>query len=396
MNTDKIKALAAQMAPHAVELRRQIHQHPEIAYQEVKTSALVMAELERLGIEHYRIGDTTAVVGIVRGDKPGATVGIRADMDALPLQEKTGLPFASKCDGVMHACGHDAHTAILMGTAAVLQALKGEMRGNVKLFFQPAEEGDGGAKPMIAAGCMENPHVDEVYGLHVGGEAVGKVGAKAGVINAFSDDFTVTIRGRKSHGARPERGVDAVYVAAQVINAIHGLPSRRVSATDSVSINVGAIHGGVVHNIICDEVEMKIMFRSLSRETRERVIAEMCDIINGVCTAHRAEADIQRHMCYESQVNEGYLVDRVRELSAQLLGDDSFVEGKLPSLGTEDFCFFGQAAPSVFYNLGSGSAPGHQRAPGHSSEFTINEDCIEVGIAMHTALAIDGLERLGK
>ncbi len=394
MDIARIRQLAQQNEENVISLRRQIHRNPELADREFKTSALVRAELDRLGIEYITYPDMTAVVGIVRGAKDGPTVGLRADMDALPLDERTGLPFASETPGVMHACGHDSHTAMLLGAGYVLQQMRDSFCGNVKLFFQPAEEGNGGSMRMIEAGCMENPHVSEVYGTHIGGKDLGTLGTKPGPTHAFSDEITIVIHGKKSHGAWPVGGVDAVLVASQVVVATHTLPSRRVSATDSICITVGAIHGGKVSNIVCDRVELEVMFRTLDTETRERVVKEFEDLVHGICAANGATAEFIRSKGYDGQVNEEYLVRRLECIATEILGPGSFIETKTPGLGTEDFCYFGQAAPSVFYHLGSGSAPGHEPAPGHSSEYTINEAAFINGVMINCALALDGLERL--
>ena len=398
MDAQRINRLCDENLDHVITLRRHIHQHPELSDREFETSALVQRELARLGVEVHTFEGMTAVMGVIRGDKgPGGAVGLRADMDALPLTENTGLPFASENPGVMHACGHDAHTTILLGAAAVLQSMKDSFAGTVKLFFQPAEEADGGSKRMIAQGCMEDPHVDEVYGLHVGEHlAAGQVGAKKGGINAYSDEFAITVRGKKSHGAAPVEGVDAIYVASQVVVALHAMCSRRVGPTEAVALNVGTFHGGMANNIICDEVELSVMFRTMDLEVRERVAAELERTVRGVCDAFGATVDFTRTVGCDCQINNEALVDRLEHNCGVVLGEGRFETFRWQGLGTEDFCYFGQAAPSVFYYVGSASAPGHEFAPSHSSEFTIDERCIDTGMRIQAATALDALERLAK
>ena len=398
MDARRINELCEQNQDRIIGIRRQIHSHPELSDQETETSKLVQAELRRLGVEAHTFAGMTAVMGVIRGGRgPGGTVGLRADMDALPLDERTGLPFASQNPGVMHACGHDAHTSILLGAAAVLQELRDSFAGTVKLFFQPAEEGDGGAKRMIAQGCMENPHVDEVFGLHVGESlAAGQIGAKKGGINAYSDEFTITVRGKKSHGAAPVEGIDAIYVASQIVVALHAMCSRRVGPTEAVALNVGTFHGGRANNIICDEVEMSVMFRTMDLTVRERVAAEMESLTRGICAAHGAQVDFVRQRGCDCQFNDDALVDRLEQVCGAVLGPGHFEPFRWQGLGTEDFCFFGQCAPSVFYYIGSASAPGHPFAPSHSSEFTIDERCIGAGMRIQVGMALDALERLEK
>lgn len=398
MDVQQICRLCDAYLEHTVHIRRHIHQHPELSDKEFETSLMVQTELNRLGIEYHTFPHMTAVMGIIRGaGGAGGAVGLRADMDALPLSEQTGLPFSSQNQGIMHACGHDAHTAILLGTAAVLQEMRGCFSGTVKLLFQPAEEGDGGAKRMISAGCMEQPHVDAVIGLHVEEHLpVGSLSAKNGGINACSDRFSITVRGKKSHGASPSEGVDAIYVASLLVTGLYGLCSRRVAPSEAVALNVGTFHGGEAANIICDEVTLNVMFRTLDQAVRERLAAEIEQFVRSICAANGAGVDFARQIGCDSQINDGALVDRLEAMSTFVLGPDKFVRSDRQSLGTEDFCYFGQAAPSVFYYIGSAAAPGHGFAPAHSSEFTIDEMCIPVGMRMQVAMTLDTLSRLKK
>lgn len=393
MELDFLKQEAAQVAPYAIEIRRIIHQNPELSGCESKTVALVCRELERLGIKFEQLPGMNAVVGIICSGREGPTIGLRADMDALPIQEQTGLPFASINKNVMHACGHDVHTAILLGTADVLQRNRDRFCGNVKLFFQPAEEGQGGAKRMIAAGCMENPHVDAVFGLHTAPRLpAGKIGTKAGHINACSDEIVIRVHGQSSHGASPEKGVDAIYIASQLVVALHGLSSRRVRGTDAISLNVGKFHGGTVNNIICDHVDLGIMFRTICQETRQRLKKEIHTLVHSLCQSFGGSADIEINEGYDSQENDPVLTQRLIELTRQLMPKNSFVPTEYPDLGTEDFCYFGQKAPSLFFDLGTGSAKGHPSMPLHSCHYTVDEDALYYGILLETALVLDYLK----
>ena len=387
-----LKSAAAQAASYAVALRREIHSHPELSDREEQTSALVCRELERLNIPYTVLPGMHGVVGMISSGREGPTVALRADMDALPIQEQTGLAFASQKEGVMHACGHDVHTAVLLGTASVLAENKALFRGNVKLFFQPAEEGVGGAKRMIAAGCMENPHVEAVFGLHSAPRLpAGKIGTKPGWTSASSDEIKIRVHGKSAHGASPDEGVDAIYIASQLVVALYGLMARRVRGTDSIALNVGKFHAGNANNIICECAELEAMYRTFRADTRQRMKQEICDLVHSLCKGFGGWAEITIEEGYDGHANAADRTRRLMELSRELMGEDAFVLRETPDMGTEDFCYFGQKAPAVFFDLGTGSAPGHPVMPLHSSRFTVDEDALYYGILMEAALALDYL-----
>lgn len=387
-----LKSAAAQAASYAVALRREIHSHPELSDREEQTSALVCRELERLNIPYTVLPGMHGVVGMISSGREGPTVALRADMDALPIQEQTGLAFASQKEGVMHACGHDVHTAVLLGTASVLAENKALFRGNVKLFFQPAEEGVGGAKRMIAAGCMENPHVEAVFGLHSAPRLpAGKIGTKPGWTSASSDEIKIRVHGKSAHGASPDEGVDAIYIASQLVVALYGLMARRVRGTDSIALNVGKFHAGNANNIICECAELEAMYRTFRADTRQRMKQEICDLVHSLCKGFGGGAEITIEEGYDGHANDADRTRRLMELSRELMGEDAFVLRETPDMGTEDFCYFGQKAPAVFFDLGTGSAPGHPVMPLHSSQFTVDEDALYYGILMEAALALDYL-----
>lgn len=387
-----LKSAAAQAASYAVALRREIHSHPELSDREEQTSALVCRELERLNIPYTVLPGMHGVVGMISSGREGPTVALRADMDALPIQEQTGLAFASQKEGVMHACGHDVHTAVLLGTASVLAENKALFRGNVKLFFQPAEEGVGCAKRMIAAGCMENPHVEAVFGLHSAPRLpAGKIGTKPGWTSASSDEIKIRVHGKSAHGASPDEGVDAIYIASQLVVALYGLMARRVRGTDSIALNVGKFHAGNANNIICECAELEAMYRTFRADTRQRMKQEICDLVHSLCKGFGGWAEITIEEGYDGHANDADRTRRLMELSRELMGEDAFVLRETPDMGTEDFCYFGQKAPAVFFDLGTGSAPGHPVMPLHSSRFTVDEDALYYGILMEAALALDYL-----
>ena len=387
-----LKSAAAQAASYAVALRREIHSHPELSDLEEQTSALVCRELERLNIPYTVLPGMHGVVGMISSGREGPTVALRADMDALPIQEQTGLAFASQKEGVMHACGHDVHTAVLLGTASVLAENKALFRGNVKLFFQPAEEGVGGAKRMIAAGCMANPQVEAVFGLHSAPRLpAGKIGTKPGWTSASSDEIKIRVHGKSAHGASPDEGVDAIYIASQLVVALYGLMARRVRGTDSIALNVGKFHAGNANNIICECAELEAMYRTFRADTRQRMKQEICDLVHSLCKGFGGWAEITIEEGYDGHANDADRTRRLMELSRELMGEDAFVLRETPDMGTEDFCYFGQKAPAVFFDLGTGSAPGHPVMPLHSSRFTVDEDALYYGILMEAALALDYL-----
>lgn len=388
-----LSSAAAQAARYAVELRHEIHSNPELSDQEEQTTALVCRELDRLGIPCTVLPGMHAVVGLISSGRPGPTVALRADMDALPIQEQTDLPFASRNPGVMHACGHDVHTSVLLGTASLLAANKDLFCGNVKLLFQPAEEDVGGARRMIAAGCMEDPHVDAVFGLHSSPRLpAGKIGTKPGWTSASSDEIKIRVHGKSSHGASPDEGVDAIYIASQLVVALHGLMSRRVRGTDSIALNVGKFHAGNATNIICDCAELEVMYRTFRADTRKRMKQEICDLTHNLCQGFGGWAEITIEEGYDGHSNDAACTSRLMELARELMGEDAFVLQETPDMGTEDFCYYGQKAPSVFFDLGTGSAPGHPVMPLHSSQFTVDEDALYYGILMEAALTLDCLK----
>lgn len=393
MDLSFLKSLAAQAAPHAVALRQEIHSNPELSDREEQTAALVCRELDRLQIPYTVLPNMHGVVAMISSGQEGPTVALRADMDALPIQEQTGLPFASRNANVMHACGHDVHTAVLLGTAAVLARNKELFRGNVKLFFQPAEEGVGGAKRMIAAGCMENPHVEAVFGLHSDPRLpAGKISTKPGFTSASSDEIKIRVHGKSAHGASPDEGVDAIYIASQLVVALHGLMARRVRGTDSIALNVGKFHAGNANNIICECAELELMYRTFRADIRQRMKQELCTLVHNLCQGFGGSAEIEIEEGYDGHANDAARTERLIDLCRQLIGEDAFVLMEQPDMGTEDFCYFGQKAPSVFFDLGTGSAPGHPVMPLHSSQFTVDEDALYYGILMETALVLDYLK----
>ncbi|MBX5473276.1 MAG: amidohydrolase, partial [Acetobacteraceae bacterium] len=278
-----IQEITERIEPQLIALRRDIHAHPELAFEEERTAGVVARELERLGIPCQTGVGRTGVVGLIEGGRPGPVLAIRADMDALPIEERTGLPFASTRPGLMHACGHDVHTVTLLGVAAVLKELAPQLAGAVKLVFQPAEEILGGAKEMIAAGVMEAPHVDMALGFHnIPNMPCGRFAYVPGAAMAAADAFDLTVHGRSGHAAHPEFAIDPIVAAANLVTQLQTFVSREVGAVQSAVVTVGAIHGGSVRNIIPDEVELRGTVRTLDETVRSRAEAAIRRLCEGI------------------------------------------------------------------------------------------------------------------
>jgi len=383
-----VKKISADMTSQVIAWRRQIHANPELAFQEHKTAALVESVLEKAGVEVVRFPGSTAVLGILKGGKPGKTIALRADMDALPLDELADVDHKSQTPGVMHACGHDVHTAILMGTATLLAAHKDEMPGTVKFFFQPAEEcPPGGAIGMIENGVMDG--VDHAFGLHVGNDyPAGTIGVTYGYSSANSDRADIKIIGKGGHGAQPQDTVDAVVVASHVVVALQTIVSRNIGALDSAVITVGTIHAGTVNNIIAETAGMKLTVRSLKPEVREKLRERIEGIVKGVTQAMNATYELEYSYGYPSLPNTEPVVDFVKEIAEQLLGSENVKVKNIPSMGGEDFAYFAEKAPSAFFRLGS--RPKEETVyPGHNPRFTVDEACIETGLTMMVGIALN-------
>ncbi|GAB1432202.1 M20 family metallopeptidase [Spirochaetota bacterium] len=375
-----------------VEIRRSIHKNPEPGLEEYKTAALVEKLLSELDIEYERNG--TAIVGIVRGTGHGKTVALRADMDALPIQEENEVEYKSQRPGFMHACGHDAHTAILIGAAKLFSGLRSSLAGNIKLFFQPAEESTGGAENMIKDGCLENPRVDHVLGLHVQPYLpVGKIEIKKGAVNGSSTSLHFFVRGKSCHAAYPEQGIDAIMIAGHLITALHSLVSRYVSPLESAVLSIGRINGGSRSNILADEVNMVATLRTSSNSIRDMLVEKVKALADGISAGFGGTAQINVEYGYIALVNDDRVVDIVVDSARQLLGLDSVAWKEKPSMGVEDFSYFARERPSAFYNLGCGNPARGIAAVPHSPRFDIDEDCLPIGVAIQAAAALSLLQQ---
>jgi amidohydrolase len=372
-----------------VEVRRELHRNPELGLEEFDTARLIERELTALGVDYERWD--TAVVGLIRGEQDGPTVALRADIDALPIQEETGLPFASTRPGRMHACGHDAHTTILLGAARWLKENQSVLKGNVKLLFQPAEETVGGAATMVERGCLENPRVDHVFGLHVMPYLpVGRLETRRGALNGCSTTLDITIRGRGGHAAYPETGIDTVLIASHVVVGLNHLVARYVSPLESAVITVGTIQGGSTSNVIAEEVRMSATLRATTDAIRDTLVERVRSVVEWVSAAYGGTGEMEVSYGYAALVNDDEAVERVEAVSRVLLGEGALVWKEKPSMGVEDFSFFTRDAPGAFFHIGC-AVPGGENAPLHSPRFVLNEDCLAVGAAMHVGLVLHAM-----
>ena len=394
MDREAILAEAQRMKDWLVALRRELHRVPEPGWEEFETAALIERELKFLGLPYERRG--TSVVALVEGRGGGGTrptVALRADMDGLPVTEPAGKPYASAKPGFMHACGHDAHVAIALGAARFFAARRDELPGNVKILFQPAEETDGGAERMIAEGCMENPKVDFVLGLHVMPYLpVGRIETKKGSLNGSSTTLKATIRGKGGHGAYPESAIDAVLVGSQAIVALNTLVSRYVSPLDSAVITVGRAQGGTRSNIVAEEFGFSATLRTTSDALRDLLVERARAVVEHVAAAYGAEGRLEVSYGYAALVNHDRAVELVARAAEEILGPGSVEWKEKPSMGVEDFSFFIKDTPGAFYHLGCGDAERGRRGPLHSPDFELDEACLPLGVAMQAAATLVYLE----
>jgi len=377
-----------------IKLRRDIHEHPELGFEEERTSKIIKDFLRTEGIEFYSVAKT-GVCGIIKGKSDSnKTIGVRADIDALPIIDKKKCSYKSKTTGRMHACGHDAHTAILLGTAKILNKNKHLFSGNVKLLFEPAEETTGGAPIMIREGVLENPRVDALIGLHVTEDVdCGKIRIKKDMVNAASNAFVIKIHGKGAHGAHPDNSIDPIVIASHLIISLQTIVSREVSPVNPSVITIGSIHGGTAENIIPEEVIIKGTIRTATKEDRIFVTERVKQVTNGICNTLRATADIVIEEGYPCLYNDSDMTDSVIESAKGVIGIDNIMEQLNPSMGVESFAYFANERPSAFYFLGTGNKIKKTDMPAHGSYFDIDEDSISIGVALQCRIIADYLTR---
>jgi amidohydrolase len=377
--------VAPETIEHAIALRREIHRHPELGFEEERTAALVERELDALGIPHRRLAKT-GVVGVIRGARPGKTAALRADMDALPIEEQSGEPFSSEVPGKMHACGHDAHTAMVLGAARELAADRAHLAGNVVLVFQPAEEGPGGALPMLEEGVLDDPAVDAIAMLHVDNRLeTGSVGIRPGGVNAAADEVYVTVHGSGGHGAQPHKAIDAIPCAAAIVLALQNIAARETDPLASVVVTIGTIKGGYRNNVIADKVEMSGTLRSYDPELRKELETRVRRIVDGVAQAYNARAEVRIIYGYPPVVNDAQLAAALAEtmMSRTRIG----IAELPPTMGAEDFAYFAQRVPGLLVRLGIRNERLGAIHTVHSPQFKLDEAALGIGIETLTTFA---------
>ena len=381
-----------EIMPGVVADRRDLHVHPELAFQEVRTAGIVADRLRALGVEDVRTGIAqTGVTGLIRGAKAGdgRTVLLRADMDALPILEENEVEYCSQTPGVMHACGHDAHTAMLMGVARLLHERRDEFAGTVKLLFQPSEElPPGGAKPMIAAGVLEDPRVDAAFGMHIHQDGpVGTIEIRPGPAMAAADRFHMVIRGKGGHGAKPQETVDPIVIGAQIVTALQTLVSRVVDPTEEAVVTVGTFLAGKAFNVIPDTAELGGTVRTFNAKNRDLLEARIESLARGIATAMGAGLEFTYTRGYPATVNDPAMTDLVREEAANVVGADKVRHAPL-MMGAEDFSYFLEAVPGAFWFVGSqnperGLVWGH-----HHPRFDLDEEAMAIGMESMVNVAL--------
>jgi amidohydrolase len=394
----RVAQLAEEATPQVVQWRRDFHAHPELSNREQRTARVVAQTLQEIGVDQLKTGVARhGVVAAIHGRHPGPTVALRADMDALPIREQTGLPFASENDGVMHACGHDAHTAMLLGAAKVLVQMRDHLAGTVKLIFQPAEEGppageQGGAALMVAQGVLRDPEVSAIFGLHVNTELeTGKIACRDGALLASADRFQITVTGKQSHAAMPWQGSDPIVASAHIITALQTIASRKIDARQPVVVSVGIIRGGQRWNIIPETVTLEGTVRTHDPQVRRRAGEEFKRLVGQTASAHGTTARIVYDDYGPVVLNDPELGKRARQSLMRAAGEQNVVEAQ-PVMGAEDFARYAQRVPGFYFFLGvRNEAIGAIHAV-HTPRMIIDEAALPLGVRALSLLAIDYLQ----
>ena len=397
MKPTEVLADAERVAADAIQRRRRIHHHPEIGLALPRTQAAVLEALDGLGLETRAGQRTTSVIARLTGGRPGPTILLRADMDALPLREATGLPFASEVDGAMHACGHDAHVAMLVGAARVLARRRAELAGSVLFMFQPGEEGYHGARVMLEEGLLDGTASPTgAFALHVTHrEAAGVITTRPGPMLASGDTVQITVRGKGGHASAPHDCLDPIPVACEIVQAFQTLVTRRVNVFDPAVITIAKIEAGTTRNVIPETAHLLGTVRTVSELTRERVLEGVRRVADGIATAHGAEAAVELIRGYPVTSNDACFAEFVLDTAREVLGAERVTPMRHPVMGSEDFSYVLQRVPGAMANLGTRPDGGGEVYPNHSNRMLINESALASGIALHVAVALRFFERGG-
>jgi amidohydrolase len=373
-------------------LRRDFHRHPELGFNEVRTAGIVARELNQLGLEVTTGIAETGVVAMIEGNRPGRVALLRFDMDALPIQEQTGAPYASQNPGVMHACGHDGHTAIGLTVARLLNSHRHQLTGSIKLVFQPAEEGDGGAERMLAEGVLENPHADAAFALHLWNEKpFGWLGIADGPTMAAAEIFQIEVTGRGGHGGIPHLAIDPILASTQIISALQGIVARNVSPLETAVVSVTSLHAGEAFNVIPARASLQGTIRTFSPEVRQRVLQRFEQVVEGVGAAMECQVDCQVRSISPAVVNEGSLAEEVRAAARQVL-PESQIEADYRTMGAEDMAFIMQKLPGCFFFVGSADPEQGLDAPHHHPRFDFDERALAHAAALMAGVAWNHLQ----
>lgn len=396
--TQEISSIAESLRPQLIAQRRDLHMHPELSNREERTSRMVAERLLALGLEDIRTNVARhGVVAILKGSRPGPVVAVRADMDALPINETLDVPYKSLVPGVKHACGHDAHTTIELGVAEVLSKMRGQIAGSIKFIFQPDEEGapgeEGGSKVLVREGVLENPRPLAIFGLHVSPELeAGTIGYRSGPAQALAENIDIILHGKMGHAAYPQRGVDTILVAAQCVSALQSIKSRRIDTFEPVILTIGTIHGGTKRNIMTDEVKMEGTLRAFSEEAGKKVEELMRQTLGGVTEAYGATYELKCDPITAVVYNEPGVVEGALPSIRRAIGATNVIE--VPQrMGAEDFSYYQQVVPGFLYRLGCGNKARGITADIHTPDFDIDEECLVVGVKAMSNILLDFLEQ---
>lgn len=383
----EISRLTKKYSGNIISLRRTIHKNPELSFEEFETSELIYNKLNALKLDKVQRPSVTGVIGLISNGKKGKCVALRADIDALPIHENTGLPFSSVNKGVMHACGHDAHTAMLYGAACILKDLKKEINGSVKFIFQPAEEKNpGGASILINKGVLKNPAVNAIFGQHIlPGKPAGKAGFYPGVMMASQDEIYITITGKSGHGAKPQSAIDPIVIASQFVQALQTIVSRNTDPYDPIVITIGKIEGGTINNVIPDEVKMAGTIRTLKSSLRKRSLKLIERTLKGICQAAGASYKFEISSGYPELVNNEKMTAFAQKAATEYLGKENIFKGER-FMFAEDFAYYLKKVPGTFYWIGAGNTTGL-----HTSKMKLNEKALPAGAGLLAYLAISYL-----
>lgn len=371
------------LQPQLVEWRRRLHQKPELSFEENLTADFVSQKLQEWGIEHQTGIAKTGIVATIDSGKPGPVLAIRADMDALPIQEENEVCYRSQHNGIMHACGHDGHIAIALGTACYLAKHKHSFSGTVKIIFQPAEEGPGGAKPMIEAGVLRNPDVDAIVGLHLWNNLpLGTVGVRSGALMAAVEIFDCTILGKGGHGGMPHQTVDAIVVAAQIVNALQAIVARNIDPIDSAVVTVGTFHAGQTHNVIADTAQIGGTVRYFNPAYQGYFDKRIEQVIAGICQSHGANYQLDYYSLYPPVINDANMAELVRSVAESVVETPAGIVPECQTMGGEDMSFFLQEVPGCYFFLGAANQEKNLAFPHHHPRFDFDETALGMGVEM--------------